>query len=81
MELGRLPELMDRLAGMGTGIAISPVLEEGVSFGGPFLQPRPEVLYVAGWTISYETTRGSFTASGRTVVEAVDAAFANPDAW
>jgi hypothetical protein len=61
MKLGRLPELMDRLAGMGRGIAITPLLEEGIHFG------SGKVLYVTGWTITYETTRGSFAVSGKTI--------------
>jgi hypothetical protein len=37
--------------------------------------------HVGRGTITYETTQGSFTVSGKTIPEAVDAAFANPDAW
>lgn len=79
MNLGRLPELMDRLAGMGSGITITPILEEGIAIGG--FEKQDKVLHIAGWTITYETLRGSFTVSGTAIAEAVDAAFANRDAW
>ncbi len=67
---------MDRLAGMGSGIAITPVLEEGIGTTGLLEQPG-KTLFVTGWTMTYETTQGTFTVSGKTIPEAVDAAFAN----
>ena len=75
MDLGRLPELMDRLAGFGSGITIAPVMEEGLTIGG--LETPETGIFVAGWEISYETPRGGFTVKGRTIPEAVDAALAN----
>lgn len=79
MDLGRLPELMDRLAGFGASITIAPVMEEGVSIGG--LETPEATIFVAGWQISYETPRGSFTVRGHSIPEAVDAAFANRPSW
>jgi hypothetical protein len=79
MDLGRLPELMHRLAGFGTGIAITPVMEEGLVIGG--LESSETAFYAAGWKITYETPRGRFTVSGQSVPEAVEAALANRTAW
>jgi hypothetical protein len=79
MDLGRLPELMHRLAGFGTGITITPVMEEGRVIGG--LESSETALYVAGWKLTYETRRGSFTVRGKSIPEAVDAALANGSAW
>jgi hypothetical protein len=76
MDLGRLSDLMDRLSGMGAGLTITPVLDEGTSFGNP-----DKVAFVAGWEIRFQTLNGTFTAGGETVREAVDAAFANRSAW
>jgi hypothetical protein len=75
MDLGRLPDLIDRLGGMGVGLTITPTLEEGRSFDGS------EVVFVTGWKIDYQTLNGNFTASGKTVAAAVDQAFANRNAW
>ena len=74
MDLGSLPELMDRLAGMGSGITITPVMEEGIAFSyeGP-------VQFVAGWQITYSCLRGEFTVSGKTIPQAVEAALVNLD--
>ena len=79
MDLGRLPELMHRLAGFGTGITITPVMEEGRVIGG--LESSNTALYVAGWKITYETPRGSFTVRAKSIPEAADAALANDVAW
>jgi hypothetical protein len=81
MDLGGLPELMDRLAGVGGEITIAPLLEEGrgITIGG--FDDTGKVRFVAAWQITYESTRGRFTVTGRTIREAVDAAFANSDAW
>ena len=79
MDLGRLPELMDRLAGFGSGITIAPVMEEVLAFGGP--DTPGTGVFVAGWEITYETTQGRFTVSGQSIPEAVEAAFANRASW
>jgi len=81
MDLGELPELMDRLAGMAGEITIAPVLEEGRGIGIGGLDDTGKVHFVVAWKITYESTRGRFTVTGKTIREAVDAAFANPDAW
>jgi hypothetical protein len=82
MDLGGLPELMDRLAGMGAGITIAPVLEEvSVPIRGLDEDAGTRQVFVAAWEITYESPRGRFTVGGKTIPEAVDAAFANPDAW
>jgi hypothetical protein len=65
---------------MGAAITIRPVLAKttrsAVSASEPF-----EVSYIAGSEITYETLNGTFTVSGETVREAVEAAFAHPEAW
>jgi hypothetical protein len=75
MDLGRLPELMDRLAGMGSGITITPVMEEGIAFS-----HKGPVRFVAGWDITCSCLQGTFTVSGKSIPEAVAAAFVNLDA-
>lgn len=75
MDLGRLPELMDRLAGVASGIAITPVMEEGIAFS-----HRGPVKFVAGWEITYSCLRGNFTVSGKSIPEAVEKALANLEA-
>ena len=57
IDLGRLPELMHRLAGFGTGITITPVMEEGLVIGG--LESSETAFYVAGWKLTYETHEGA----------------------
>lgn len=79
MDLGRLPELMDRVAAFGSGVTIAPVTEEGPMIGG--LETPRTAVFVAGWEISYETPEGSFTVRGQSIPEAVDAAFANRASW
>jgi hypothetical protein len=75
VDLGHLSDLIDRLSGMGVGLTITPLLEDGRSFD------SDEIVFVAGWQITYQTVHGTFTATGKTLAAAVDAAFAYPGAW
>jgi len=76
MNLGRLPELMDHLAGEATGITIVPIVKHtDVTFGGSSAN------YVDGWEIRFSTLEGSFAYRGRTISEAVADAWANSRTW
>jgi hypothetical protein len=79
MDLGRLPELMDRLGVSGRESQSLPLWKRGFTIGG--LESTATALFVPGWQISYKTDRGSFTVSGRSIPEAVEAALANRAAW
>jgi hypothetical protein len=83
MHLGRLPQLMQQLADMASGIVITPIVEEtrGPVIGGLHTSGSEKWAFVTGWEITYQTNEGTFTVSGPTVAEAVDAALGNSDAW
>jgi hypothetical protein len=76
VEIGRLAELIERLAGDGAGVTVMSV-REGTpmsGFGSPY------VYKFDGWEVSYIMPGGDGElAVGKTLAEAVDAALASYD--
>ena len=83
MNLGRLPELMQRLVDTGGGVLITPIVEEnrGPVIGGLNTTGDETWAAVTGCEITFHGREGAVTVSGNTVAEAVEAALANPNAW
>lgn len=80
MEVGRLDELIERLADEGRGVAVMPV-RKGTPMGGFGTE---DFYAFDGWEVDYLTPGGGGElAVGETVAEAVDAALeaikADPD--
>jgi hypothetical protein len=77
VEIGRLAELIERLATDGVGVTVMPV-REGTPMGGFGTQ---HFYKFDGWEVGYMTPgSGGELAVGRTIAEAVDAALATYDA-
>jgi hypothetical protein len=76
VEIGRLDELIERLAADGAGMTVMPV-SKGTPMGGFGTQHFYEF---DGWEVGYITAGGGGElAVGRTIAEAVDAALATYD--
>jgi len=66
---------MDHPASEATGIAIAPVVKQAnMTLSHP-------ASYVERWEIGFTTVEGSFVYRGGTVVDAVEAAWANASSW
>lgn len=76
--------LIQQLADIAGQIMIAPLVEDSdlpTGLGGIEDEPSSRWSRITGWEITYVTVEGTFTVTGKTIAEAVDAALANPDAW